>query len=496
MQVTKGQAMHGTILIVDGVSTNRIMLKVQLSAAWYHVVQADRLDGLEDLIRRTQPDLVLAAMTLPDGSALDLPALLARCEAGSTPVIAITDENDRAARLRALEAGIDDVLSQPLADVILQARIRSLLRARQDRDDLKLPPDLSTPGSSGGGSGGSGGGGLREAAAGFDPAPQVARVALVARDLATATRWKVRLQPQVPHRLSCHAIGDGPARIHGSAPGANGAPERVPDVIVVQIDQCGDDSAQRLLADLRARAATRNTVVIGVADPADQGLAAEALDLGAHDVVSGGFCAEELALRIARQRYWQARSARLRSALRDGLRAAMRDPLTGLYNRRYALPFLADTARRAARDGTGFAVMLADLDHFKSVNDRFGHGAGDAALVEAARRMTRLMRAQDLLARIGGEEFLIVLPQTDIRAARVRADALRRQIQGAPLIQTGPAGPVHLTISIGVAICPPGIALPEPDAEIAGALMERADRALYQAKHAGRNRVSFRGNAA
>ena len=470
--------MQGTILILDGVSTNRIMLKVQLSAAWYHVVQADGLAGMAALVRRTRPDLIVAAMALPDGSALDLRAELAGDDAlVAIPIIAITPQNDHAARLGALACGIDDVLAQPLDDVLLQARIRSLIRSRSAADDLQM------------GGGTSRVAGLAEPAAEFAAlgrpvAPaRTGAVALLADCPATGALWRARLKGAVAHQLSVYQMDNVQALMD----------QPVPDAIVVELPVSGYGAGLRLLADLRARSATRHAAIIAVPNPGNTHLAAEALDRGAHDVLQAGFCADELALRLEGQLLRKARSDQMRDTVRDGLLASVRDPMTGLYNRRYALPKLAGIARHASENGCSFAVMLADLDHFKAINDRYGHPAGDAVLVETARRLRAALRPEDMIARIGGEEFMIVLPDTGQDAARATADRLCRQINATPFAVPGTSRPVSVTTSIGVVVAPPHsacMAAPQND-QATDALIGQADQALYEAKDAGRNQFTL-----
>lgn len=482
--------MQATILILDAISTNRIMLKVQLSAAWYHVVQSDRLEGLIPLIRRCRPDLIVTSMDLPDGDAIELVAQLRASDVGAgIPVIAITPQNHARARLRALAAGVEDVLSQPVDDLMLQARIRCLLRARSNRDELHLTGPQ-------GARAGLAEQGLAEQAAAFGnaqvaaaplPPLQPANVALLTPEGRTGAQWRIRLARTCPHHIRSLQMSE--ANLLMRSP--------VPDAIVVALTR-GDDAGLRLLADLRARAATRNAVVIALVDPADSALAAEALDRGAHDVVANGFCAEELSLRLDSQLRIRDRSERMRNDLRDGLKAAMRDPMTGLYNRRYALPKLAGIVRAAAETKATFAVMLADLDHFKAINDHYGHLTGDAVLTEAATRLQAVLRPSDLIARVGGEEFLIVLPATNPTEAAQSADDLCRRMNGTPFIVPGAPGPISVTVSIGVALGPLSARtiVDRPDDAIALMLFDQADRALYDAKHAGRNQVTMLSAAA
>lgn len=204
-----------------------------------------------------------------------------------------------------------------------------------------------------------------------------------------------------------------------------------------------------------------------------------------------GFCAEELALRLTTQLQHKASADRLRESVRDGLRAAVRDPMTGLYNRRYALPRLDAISREAVASGASFALMLADLDHFKRINDRYGHPAGDSVLTEAAQRLKSCLRAGDLIARIGGEEFLIVLPDTDPITASQTAAELCEQINCRPFAAPGIDLPIAMTISIGAVICHPDGKAQNCNDDHTGDLIEQADRALYVAKNAGRNRISL-----
>lgn len=257
----KGGAVQGTILILDGAVTNRIMLKVQLSSAYYHVVQTDRLDGALSLAQRTRPDLIVTAMTLPDGDACALKRLLASDSMlADVPVIALTGQNDRSARLRALDAGIDDVLSHPVDDLLLQARIRSLIRARSSAEELRVDDGVAVGNVLGFG----------EAQAPFAPPAPAAAIALVTQSATTAALWRTRLQPVLRHRLTTHQMGD----IHAlmSSP--------VPDAVIVELASANKESGLRLLADLRARAATCHIAIIAVVGNDDAQLAADALDRG------------------------------------------------------------------------------------------------------------------------------------------------------------------------------------------------------------------------
>ncbi|BDG03667.1 GGDEF domain-containing protein [Anaeromyxobacter oryzae] len=159
---------------------------------------------------------------------------------------------------------------------------------------------------------------------------------------------------------------------------------------------------------------------------------------------------------------------------------ARRDALTGLANRRAFDEALAREVARARRAGTPLAAAILDVDHFKRVNDGHGHATGDRVLAEVAARARAVLRAGDLLARIGGEELAALLPGADLAGAAELAERIRRAVAGAP-ITAGPAA-LQVTASLGCAVL-------APDDADGGALLARADARLYEAKRAGRDRV-------
>jgi diguanylate cyclase (GGDEF)-like protein len=210
----------------------------------------------------------------------------------------------------------------------------------------------------------------------------------------------------------------------------------------------------------------------------------EGMGAGADDYVTKPFDDQELRVRLRAGRRildLQAELVAAREALRE---QATRDPLTSVWNRYAILETLNRETSRAAREETPLAVIMADLDHFKQVNDRHGHLAGDAVLREAARRMQACVRSYDHVGRYGGEEFLAVLPGFSKTNALHLALRLRSAVADEP-VEAGNL-PIRITASFGVTAIEAGqAASPE-------ALIRLADDALYQAKEAGRDRVEWR----
>ena len=525
--------MPGRVVVIEDVATDRIVLKVKLSSACYDVVTVgDAAEGMR-LIRGEAPCLVVlsaelggapeaaappgvapSALPAPGPAAGGMPTVPAWASASaipapgpgpvsgpglsavalcrrlrgnpataSVPIIVTTSGDATDMRLALLEAGADEVLRKPLDERFALARIRSLLRARDEMAELRLRestsrvlgfaeamPELSPPGS----------------------------VVLVVPEAGLGSRLRLSLLPHLADRLSVMS----PSAILSDVQA-----EAATDVFIV--DASGPEEAHGTLAilpELRARSESRHAAIIVLTAPDPQGTAILALDLGANDVVPVQGDPAELALRVRKQIRWKQGRDRLRQTVSDGLDAAFTDPLTGLYNRRYAMPHLARIVQSARETGRRFALLIADLDHFKAVNDTYGHAAGDAVLVETARRLRENLRGMDLVARIGGEEFLVAIPDTGLEEARIVADRLCGIMREQPIAL--PDGrSITVTMSMGLAMggrrgAPGGLpgTLPERgaadgDAE-AGFLMRAADQALYGAKSGGRAQFKISRSAA
>jgi two-component system cell cycle response regulator len=478
--------MTGRVLIVDGIATNRILLKARLAAACYEPISAEDAESALRLARQAGPEAIVvdldgeggavAQVATPCAGGVEtLRRLRAAAELTAVPLLALSGAGNAAQRVAALDAGADDVLAKPVDEAALLARLRSLLRARAALAEL------------GDGSPGAHQAGLAEAGAPFlhqaADAPSVdALVAIVADRGEQGSRLRRRLAGLIPQRL---VLRDRAAAL--AEPGLADPP----DLYLIDAQAGGPGGGLRLLSELRSRGEARHARLGLLRQAAAAESDAIAFDLGADDLIDPEGDPAEVALRIATQLRRKAAEDRLRSALRDRLRLAVIDPLTGLHNRRYALSALAGMAAAARLEGGSVGVMVIDLDRFKSVNDRWGHAAGDAVLAETAARLSRAAGPGDLVARIGGEEFLVALPGADAQAAMAAAARLSAVIDGAPVALTGGGG-TSVTASIGVALLA-GDDLARRDA-IAAAI-DRADSALMQAKAAGRHRATLYAGA-
>jgi len=464
--------MQGKILIVDQIATNRIMLKVKLLGAFYTVLQAETMKDCLRMARNHQPDMIISALNLPDGTAAQLcEALTAAPPTANIPVLAIGEAPSTELRLETLKAGAQDVACKPVDDVLLLGQVRNLIRAKHAAADWQMRDDTCRAL------------GLAEPQVDFGHA---GHSVLICDDLVCAQLWARELRSSLRSRLSVTRPADALRDVTAN---------KLPDTFVLVLPS---DAAQaavvlRLVSSLRANQATRHAGIIALQLKPNGQIAANALDLGVDDLMTNGFEPLELALRIKKLTHRKQLAAQMRSTVRNGLQAAVFDELTGLHNRRYAMPHLTRIADQARTDGQAFAVMLADLDHFKRINDVFGHASGDAVLIEVSKRLKARLRADDLVARIGGEEFLIAMPNTDLTTARAAAQRLCNDISARPFFVPGQTDPIHVTISIGLAF---GGGKHKTVTDTAQGLLDEADKGLYTAKVQGRNQVTVSRPAA
>ena len=463
--------MPGRILIIDTVATNRIVLKVKMLAAQFAVDACATQAEAIDIITANRPDLIL--MNLSD--AVEAKHRLCRDlrrspQTATISIIAVGVADTSQARFAALDAGADEVLPHPMNDALLLARIRSLLRVRSTNQELQLREGTSRAL------------GFEEHKAAFDGAAKIAVLSItapkkrnLAADLGQALRSKIHcLHP------SDVLKSDDASVTH--------------DLFVIDATRAeeGQGGLFGLVSDLRARMQTRLAMRLVVVPDNRPEIAAMFLDLGADDVVPDTSDATEINLRAKRLISRKRQHDRLRDTVRNGLNAAVTDPLTGLFNRRYVEPHLARLAEQSRKSGRELAVMMIDIDHFKAVNDTHGHAAGDKVLVELADRLRQNLRAIDLVARMGGEEFLVAMPGTSVTDARLAADRLRALVNTTPFDLGDNQPALKITVSVGVAVSG------QFNAETAAInkICDQADKALYAAKSAGRDQVAMSKSAA
>ena len=449
--------MTARILIVDDVAANVRLLEARLSAEYYQVATAQ--DGQEALrmARSWQPDLVLLDVMMPGLDGFETCRALKRDPmTRHIAVVMVTSLDQSAERVRGLEAGADDFLTKPVDFTTLLARTRSLVRLKRLLDEWRVRGETA-----------------RALGLGADGVslPSVAGArALIVDD------WEESAEAMQQALLE-EGILAGRAASEAEMMALTQAIAF--DLVVISLSMVGDDPL-RLASRLRAGESTQAVPMLVVAEPEQRDLVLRGFDLGANDWLLRPLDPMELRARARNQIRRKFYQDRLRSDIGHALELALTDPLTGFYNQRYLSRHLQTLLAAGATNG--LAVLMLDVDHFKQINDRWGHQMGDQALILIAQTLRSRIRVFDSIARYGGEEFVVVMPGTGELDALSAAERLRGAVEEIRFVpETGLAHP--LTVSVGIACCAAGSqTTPER-------LILAADQALYAAKRAGRNRV-------
>ena len=450
--------MTARILIVDDVPANTRLLEAKLVAEYYQVTSAR--DGFEAITvaRDWQPDVILLDVMMPGMDGYECCRLL-KDDAATLhiPVVMVTALGEPEERLQGLEAGADDFLTKPVDYDTLMARVRSLVRLKRLLDEWRARGDTA-----------------RNLGLGTDRvlAPLIAGArALVVDD------WDQSAQ-SIQDALSEDGVISAYARTAVEAVGMASAVDF--DLLVINLSLAEGDPL-KLIAMLRASDATHETPLLLVGEPDGKDRILRGFELGANDWLVQPIDPNELRARARNQIRRKFYQDRLRSDLGTALEMALTDPLTGLYNQRYLRRHLSGLVESG--QGRQLSVLMVDVDHFKSVNDRFGHPSGDRALRLIADSLRVNTRVFDSVARYGGEEFVVVMPGTGPEEAAAAAERLRSAVEAVEFLTLDNVRAL-LTVSIGIACSPNAAVSPE-------ALLQAADAALYEAKRNGRNRVEM-----
>jgi two-component system, cell cycle response regulator len=452
--------MTARVLVVDDVPANIKLLEARLSAEYFDVTTAMSGHDALTICERAECDLVLLDAMMPDMDGFEACRRLKSNPATHhIPVIMVTALDQPSDRVRGLEAGADDFLTKPIPELALIARVRSLARLKMVTDELRMRAltsheiGLQSP--------------EREAVADSGRGGRILivddRPASYERIAATlAAEQSVEIEAQPSEGLFRAAEGNY-------------------DLFIIALELENFD-ALRLCSQIRSLDRTRNVPILAVTEPDNNARMMRGLEIGVNDYLMRPIDKNELLARARSQVRKRRYSERLRDSVQISIEMAITDALTGLFNRRYMENHLATLIEQAAARVKPLSVMVLDIDYFKSINDTYGHDAGDDVLRDFALRIKRSIRGIDLACRCGGEEFVIVMPETDMAVAAMVAERLRRRIAAEPFVINQGSRSVPVTLSIGIA------ALRGRD-DNAASLIKRADQALYRAKRDGRNRV-------
>ena len=451
--------MSARVLVVDDILANVKLLEAKLTAEYFEVVTA--LDGPTalELVESEKPDIVLLDVMMPGMDGFEVcKQIKSNPLTEHIPVVMVTALDQASDRVAGIEAGADDFLTKPVNDIALMARVKGLVRLKVMMDELRM----------------------REAtgeAIGID----------LSGDDPEADMAKGELLVIEERRIGAQKINDTLSDLYNIAlaptlDDCNQAlEEKEFDLVIINLSVEGFDGL-RLCSQIRSNEKTRNLPILVLVDDGDTERLVKALEIGVNDYVQRPIDRNELYARgktqLRRKRY----ADKLRNNFQKSVELAITDPLTGLYNRRYMFSHLETLMREGIETNKTVSYIIVDIDYFKSVNDTYGHDIGDEVLKEFAARIETNIRGADLACRYGGEEFVIIMPDTDLSFAYMVAERMRLYVADRPFVLEGLEKSLDITISVGVTCS-------EGDGDTTAAMMRRADQALYRAKRDGRNRV-------
>ena len=459
--------MNKRILVVDSVPTERIKLRVLLRAAQYDVDSVETIDALKDITLSKLDGIVLDTSSgEPDQTIRRL-----RKHVGSAAVPILCRDGDAGPvrRIAALAAGAVDVVPMRAPEALLLARLRVMLRDADTVQELER---------------------RRLAAKAFGFGEASSRFAVPQSFLSvdlSAVDENLPAIPHVPYLTEFRVSSLGLLSDDGM--------EQKSEAIMLRVSTQKAEELDVVLPEIRMRKHLKHLPVVVEYPPEHHKIAIRALNQGATEIVEQGALGEELSYRLCRMIEQHRVEEGLRHAEEEGRRLATIDPLTGLYNRRYADVYLANVSEDAPSKMRSLAALMIDIDHFKKVNDQHGHGEGDRVIQEVAARIRDSFRAMDLVARYGGEEFLVIVPDIGEQELLGAANRMLSAIADEPITLTNKTE-LNVTVSVGAAFAAShsssrsgyqyGTGSPADTRQI----LERADHALYKSKAAGRNCVT------
>ncbi len=455
--------MSARVLVVDDILPNVKLLEAKLSSEYYDVLTAT--SGEEALIKAEQdsPDLILLDVMMPGMDGFEVckrikgnPAL------AHIPVVMVTALTDAVDKVRGLEAGADDFLSKPVNDIALMARVSSLVRLKMTIDEWRARESTASQL-----------GVIDDSKSVMDEPVDHARVLVIEDQNFESDKITETL----------HRDNDNVVPVDSGMKAMEYASQHDFDLLIVSLNMKKEDGL-RLCSHLRSNERTRSVPIIMVATEDDLERIARGLEIGAHDYIMRPIDRNELLARARTQIRRKRFQKRLRDSYENSLEMAVRDGGTGLFNRRYLEVHLQKKLDDNQETGKNVGVLILDIDHFKQVNDTYGHVVGDEVIKTFADRLRDNLRGFDLVCRLGGEEFVAILPDVPIERAKFIAERLRRSIADTPIKCETKDLQLDITTSIGGALIEPG------DYSVQSVL-DRADKALYEAKNGGRNCTVF-----
>ncbi len=453
--------MTARILVVDDMPTNVKLLEARLMAEYFQVLTASNGEDAIALCESGQCDMVLLDVMMPGIDGFEVcKRLKANPETAHLPIVMVTALDQPEDRIKGLEAGADDFLTKPVNDLALVTRVKSLVRLKMLTDDLRLRASN----------------GDELAMDHYQVVDEVNaskhRPNIIVVDDKAASYEKMVSTLSVQNNVEVETNAtDALFRIV----------EGQYDLAIISLNMSNFDSL-RLCSHLRSLERTRVLPIVVIAGMDQEEVVSRAMEIGVNDYIKSPIDTQELLARLKTQLCRKRYNDCLRASVQQTIEMAVKDPLTELHNRRYFEMHFTSLFDKSVASKKPLTAIMCDIDKFKAVNDTHGHDVGDAVIIEVANRIRKSVRNVDIACRYGGEEFAIIMPDTDIEYANVVAERIRREVAEHPVIAESGSKQIYTTISMGLSSL-------ELEDDTPKQLLKRADVALYAAKNAGRNKV-------
>lgn len=448
--------MTANILVVDDLEPNVKLLEAKLLNEYYTVFTAN--SGLEaiELLTKNKIDIILLDVMMPGLNGFETcMRVKANPDTTHIPVVMVTALSDTEDRVKGLEAGADEFLTKPIDDTALFARVRSLSRMKAVIDELNLRNNTNA----------ALGGSAIEMIDDFVDK----KILLINDDLVQAKNiskmlLKISSQIKIIHDIQ-ELVNDF---------------EYIPDLVIISCQLEGSDPL-RISVMLRGNSRFHDVVLILLAEEENIPMVMKGMELGVNDYFIYPVEVNELLARVRTQLRRKQYQDNLRNNLERSVNLSIKDGLTGVFNRRYFDIHIQQMMQKALENKRPLSLLMCDIDHFKEVNDTYGHQAGDAVLKAITDTLKSTFRVTDLIARFGGEEFVILLSDLTLEQTLKIAGRLCEKISEVEVKINTQGEVIKKTISVGVTEYKSG--------ESATEFIERSDKAMYEAKNAGRNMV-------
>ncbi len=447
--------MTANILVVDDLERNVKLLEAKLRSEYYNVFSANGGAQALEALKKYKIDVVLLDVMMPGMDGFETcEKIKSDPETMHVPVLMVTALSDPENRIKGLEAGADEFLTKPLNDSALFARVKSLTRMKTVIDELKLRNDTNKQ--------------LGESLVDFREDVSDSEISIINDDPIQAKNIAKILENLTKH-----------IKITKTFKELTDETNYIPDLIIIS-SHLEEEDPLRISAAVRSEENFKRACLMLSAEEENIHLVIKAMELGINDYFICPVDESELVARVKTQLKRKKYQDDLRNALENSASLSLKDGLTGLFNRRYFDVHIRQLMKKSDKENRPLWLLMYDIDHFKTVNDTYGHQAGDAVLKQFAEALKNTFRVTDLISRYGGEEFCVLLYDLREEETLNLAERTRKVVEESKF-KLPDSQIINKTVSIGLTCYKNG--------ETVEAFIERSDKALYEVKNGGRNKL-------